>query len=142
MEDQIVTVKDKKDLVITMKPKTDELEEVTVVAFCQTKEGKCYRIHYNLESIGIKSSFQQPDYGNGRTSVRVIAYQRSGEPGKDNAEFFIRGVTTFGYKKILLILIDNNEVTTTELSRIQPDDIASFYYEGCHSNSPLWVSVV
>ena len=26
MEDQIVTVKDKKDLVITMKPKTDELE--------------------------------------------------------------------------------------------------------------------
>ena len=30
------------------------------------------------------------------------------------------------YKKDPLILIDNNEVTTTELSRIQPDDIASF----------------
>lgn len=56
----------------------------------------------------------------------MIAYQRSGEPGKDNAEFFVRGVTTFGYKKDPLILIDNNEVTTTELSRIQPDDIASF----------------
>ncbi len=41
-----------------MKPKTDELEEVTVVAFAKQKEGKRYRIHYNLESIGIESSFQ------------------------------------------------------------------------------------
>lgn len=56
----------------------------------------------------------------------LIAYQRSGEPGQDNAQFFIRGVTTFGYKKDPLILIDNNEVPTLELSRIQTDDIASF----------------
>src|SRR3546814_7755779 len=56
----------------------------------------------------------------------MIAYQRSGEPGEDNADFFIRGVTTFGYKVDPLILIDNVEVSTTELARIQPDDIASF----------------
>lgn len=56
----------------------------------------------------------------------IIAYQRSGEPGADNASFFIRGVTTFGYKKDPLILLDNNEVTARELARLQPDDIASF----------------
>lgn len=56
----------------------------------------------------------------------MIAYQRSGEPGLDNAEFFIRGVTTFGYKVDPLILIDNVEVTTTDLARLVPDDIASF----------------
>src|SRR5690606_9817193 len=56
----------------------------------------------------------------------MIAYQRSGEPGQDNADFFIRGVTTFGYKVDPLILIDNMEVTTTQLARLQPDDIASF----------------
>src|SRR5690606_34167986 len=56
----------------------------------------------------------------------VIAYQRSGEPGADNAEFFIRGVTTFGYKKDPLILIDNIELTSTDLARLNPDDIASF----------------
>ncbi len=28
----------------------------------------------------------------------MISYQRSGEPGEDSAEFFIRGVTTFGYQ--------------------------------------------
>jgi outer membrane cobalamin receptor len=29
----------------------------------------------------------------------VIAYTPSGQPGQDNAQFFIRGVTTFGYKQ-------------------------------------------
>ncbi|MEO7212613.1 TonB-dependent receptor [Mucilaginibacter sp.] len=56
----------------------------------------------------------------------VIAYQPSGQPGQDNASFFIRGVTTFGYKKDPLILIDNVELSTSDLARLQVDDIASF----------------
>lgn len=56
----------------------------------------------------------------------VIGFQRSGEPGADNAEFFIRGVTTFGYKVDPLILIDNVESSTTDLARLQVDDIESF----------------
>lgn len=56
----------------------------------------------------------------------IIAYQRSGQPGQDNASFFIRGVTTFGYKMEPLILIDNVELTANDLARLQVDDIASF----------------
>jgi TonB-linked SusC/RagA family outer membrane protein len=56
----------------------------------------------------------------------VIGYQRSGQPGQDNSQFFIRGVTTFGYKRDPLILIDNVELTTSDLARLQVDDIASF----------------
>ncbi|WEK35674.1 MAG: TonB-dependent receptor [Candidatus Pseudobacter hemicellulosilyticus] len=56
----------------------------------------------------------------------VIAYQTSGQPGQDNATFFIRGVTTFGYKKDPLILIDNVEMSSNDLARLQVDDIASF----------------
>ncbi len=56
----------------------------------------------------------------------LISYQRSGEPGADNAQFFIRGVTTFGVNNIPLILIDNVELTTQDLARLQPDDIESF----------------
>lgn len=48
----------------------------------------------------------------------VIVYQRSDEPEKDNANFFIRGVTTFGYKKDPLILLDNVEVTSDDLVRV------------------------
>jgi TonB-linked SusC/RagA family outer membrane protein len=56
----------------------------------------------------------------------VIAFQPSGQPGQDNANFFIRGVTTFGYRKDPLILIDNVEMTTSDLARLQVDDIESF----------------
>ncbi|GEP98880.1 SusC/RagA family TonB-linked outer membrane protein [Chitinophaga cymbidii] len=58
----------------------------------------------------------------------MISYQRSGEPGADNASFFIRGVTSFstGGKKDPLILLDGMESTPNDLARLQPDDIAAF----------------
>lgn len=57
----------------------------------------------------------------------VIAYQRSGEPGQDNANFLIRGVGSFGTGKIdPLILIDGMESTPTDLARMQPDDLSGF----------------
>ncbi|OQP62023.1 SusC/RagA family TonB-linked outer membrane protein [Niastella vici] len=56
----------------------------------------------------------------------VIAFQRSGQPGLDNSSFFIRGVTTLGYSNSPLILVDNIELTASDLARLQVDDIASF----------------
>lgn len=58
----------------------------------------------------------------------MIAYQRTGEPGADNASFFIRGITSFstGGKMDPLILIDGMESTVNDLARLQPDDIAAF----------------
>lgn len=56
----------------------------------------------------------------------VIGFQQSGQPGLDNSNFFIRGVTTFGYRQNPLILIDNVELTPNDLARLQVNDIASF----------------
>ncbi|HTJ14836.1 MAG TPA: TonB-dependent receptor [Dinghuibacter sp.] len=56
----------------------------------------------------------------------VIAFQRSGQPGADNSQFFIRGVTTLGYSASPLILVDNVELTANDLARLNVDDIASF----------------
>ncbi|WP_241237878.1 SusC/RagA family TonB-linked outer membrane protein [Pseudoflavitalea rhizosphaerae] len=56
----------------------------------------------------------------------VIGFQRGGQPGMDNSQFFIRGVTTLGYSNSPLILVDNVELTANDLARLQVDDIASF----------------
>lgn len=126
MQDQEVAVANKKQLFVTLKEKTDMLEEVTVVAFAKQKKESV------ISSItSVKPSELKVPSSNLTTSLAgrisgLIAYQRSGEPGQDNAEFFIRGVTTFGYKKDPLILLDNNEISSADLSKIQPDDIASF----------------
>lgn len=56
----------------------------------------------------------------------VIAYQPSGQPGLDNASFFIRGVTTFGYSEGPLILVDGVETSADIFARLNVDDIESF----------------
>lgn len=105
---------------------SEQLEEVTVVAFgTQKKSSMVSSIEtVNPKELKIPSSNLTTAMA-GRLSG-VVAYQRSGEPGADNTNFFIRGVTTFGYKKDPLILIDGIELTSTDLARLQPDDIASF----------------
>lgn len=127
MEDQIITVGDEKEINIIMEEKRRELDEVTVVAFARQKKES---VVSSISTIA-PSELQVPS-SNLTTSFAgrlagVISYQRSGEPGEDNASFFIRGVTTFGAgKKDPLILIDGVELTTNDLARLNTDDIESF----------------
>jgi TonB-linked SusC/RagA family outer membrane protein len=126
MESQIVDVGNQTTINVSMSEKTEELEDVTVVAFArQKKESVLASIEtVRPEELRIPASNLTTALA-GRMSG-IISYQRSGEPGQDNAEFFIRGVTTFGYKKDPLILIDGIELTANDLSRLHPDDIAAF----------------
>lgn len=102
------------------------LDEVVVVAFGTQKKKELVGASTSIKPSELKIPSSNLTTALAGRLAGMIAYQRSGEPGKDNADFFIRGVTTFGYKKDPLILIDNIEVTSTDLARLQPDDIASF----------------
>lgn len=128
MEKQTVEVGNSNVINITLKPKAEELNDVTVVAFSkQRKESVLASIETIRPSeLKIPSSNLTTAFA-GRVSG-LISYQRSGEPGQDNANFFIRGITTFGAdaKKDPLILIDGVELSTDDLARLNTDDIASF----------------
>lgn len=126
MEDYIFTVKDKKEVIITLKPKADELEEVTIVAFGKQKKESVVAAITTVNPGELKVPSSNLTTALAGNMAGVIAYQRSGEPGVDNADFFVRGITTFGANTNPLILIDNIELTSTDLARLQPDDIASF----------------
>ena len=126
METQTIPVIGKKELNVTLKPKVDELEEVTVVAFAKQKKESVISSITSVKPTDLKVPSSNLTTSLAGRISGLIAYQRSGEPGQDNAEFFVRGVTTFGYKKDPLVLLDNNEISSSDLSKIQPDDIASF----------------
>ncbi len=53
----------------------------------------------------------------------IIAVDRSGEPGQDVSEFWIRGISTFGANQSALVLIDGIE---GNLNDLDPSDIESF----------------
>ncbi|MDR1865451.1 MAG: TonB-dependent receptor [Bacteroidales bacterium] len=126
-ETAVVALENRRMIAVQLKPKTDELEEVTIVAFGkQKKESVISSIQtVNTKELRVPSSNLTTAFS-GRIAG-MISYQTSGEPGYDNAQFFIRGITSFGAGKVdPLILIDNVEMTTNDLSRLHPDDIASF----------------
>src|SRR5690606_16155221 len=111
---------------IIMSSDVSMLEDVVVVAYGTQKKKEVVGSVTSINPSELKVPSSNLTTALAGRLAGVIAYQRSGEPGLDNADFFIRGVTTFGYKKDPLILIDGVELSTTELARMQPDDIASF----------------
>ncbi len=111
---------------IVMEPVSSELDDVVVVAFGSQRKQDVIGAVTQVKPSDLKIPSSNLTTALAGRVAGMIAYQRSGEPGQDNAEFFIRGVTTFGYKVDPLILIDGVELTSTDLARLQPDDIASF----------------
>lgn len=111
---------------VVLKEDAKMLDETVVVAFAKQKKNS---VIGSIETIN-PSELKTPSTNLTNTLAGriagVISYQRTGEPGKDNANFFVRGVTTFGYSASPLILIDGVEVTSEDLARLEPENIASF----------------
>ena len=116
LESQTVEVGNKTFFEISLRPQVSELEEITVVGFGKQKKESVVASISTVKPSDLKVPSSNLTTALSGRLAGMISYQRSGEPGMDNADFFIRGVTTFGYKVDPLILIDNLEVTTTELA--------------------------
>ena len=128
LETKTIPIGDKTTLSIVLLPKANELDGVTVVAFAKQKKESVVGAITTVTPKDLKVPSSNLTTALAGRVAGMISYQTSGEPGADNAQFFIRGIGTFGSsaKKDPLILIDNLEVSATDLARLQPDDIASF----------------
>ena len=112
--------------VILLKEEGLSVDEVTIVAFSKQKKESVISSIATVKPKELKVPSSNLTTALAGRVAGLISYQRSGEPGQDNANFFIRGVTTFGYKADPLILIDGVELSADDLARLQPDDIESF----------------
>ncbi|MBD1424485.1 SusC/RagA family TonB-linked outer membrane protein [Sphingobacterium arenae] len=116
-----------KELIVHLAESGEGIEEVVVTAFGQRQRREAV--------VGSVASVKPGELRIPASNLTnamagqiagVIGFQRSGQPGQDNSQFFIRGVTTFGYRQQPLILIDNVELSTDDLARLNVDDIESF----------------
>lgn len=123
---QEIIVSDDSNINVIMKENLEALDEVQVVAFSKQKKSSVIGSVTTVKASELKQPSTNLTNSFAGRIAGMISYQRSGEPGQDNAEFFIRGVTTFGYKNNPLILIDGLQVEPSDLARIEPDNIASF----------------
>lgn len=108
---------------IGLSPDVSALDEVVVTGRSSQRK---------VSVVGAITSVEAQDLQIPATSVTnmlggrvpgIIAVTRSGEPGKDFSEFWIRGISTFGAKQSALVLIDGIE---GNLNDLDPSDIESF----------------
>jgi TonB-linked SusC/RagA family outer membrane protein len=123
---EIPIKKGQETLIVNFKRASSSMDDVVVIGFSKQRKKDVVGSVTTINPAELKVPSSNLTTALAGRLTGIIAYQRSGEPGQDNAEFFIRGATTFGYKKDPLILIDGIEYTATELARLQPDDIAQF----------------
>lgn len=122
-----ITVGDQREITVVLAEEKTQFSEIVVTAYNrkQQKEAVVGSVTtVRVDNLKVPAS----NLTNALAGqiAGVIAYQPSGQPGADNSNFFIRGVTTFGYKQSPLILIDNVELTASDLARLNVDDIESF----------------
>ena len=123
-ETQILEVGSMTNFIVKLKNAANELDEVTIVAFGKQRKESTVAAITTVDVGTLKVPSSNLTTALAGNVAGVIAYQRSGEPGQDNADFFVRGITTFGANTSPLILIDNIELTSTDLARLQPDEYA------------------
>lgn len=112
---------------VTLLPDLSSLDEVTVVGFGTQKKTSVISSIVTIDPKELKGPTSNLTTMLAGRVAGMVAYQRSGEPGGDNANFYIRGLGNFGSgKQDPLILIDGIESSNNDMARLQPDDIASF----------------
>ena len=118
----------KRDVIdVVMREDETTLEETVVVAFAKQKKNSVIGSIETITPAELKTPSTNLTNTLAGRIAGVISYQRSGEPGKDNANFFIRGVSTINSALAgPLILIDGVEMSTEDLARLEPENIASF----------------
>lgn len=122
-----IKVTDVKVLTITLSDQAQMLEGAVITAFgtAQKKEtvtGSIQTVRptdLKVPATSLSTAFA------GRLSG-VIAYQRSGEPGNNGANFFVRGVSTMSGATSPLIVMDGVEISQGDLNAIDPEIIESF----------------
>lgn len=121
-EDETFKVGTQTELKIKMVPVANELDEVTVVAYGTQKKASVIGSISTIDSKGLASPVGQLSTSLAGKLAGVVSMQRTGEPGA-GADFWIRGVNTFGANSTPLIIVDGVE---RSMDLVDVDDIASF----------------
>lgn len=119
---QVQPVRNRLEMDVTMEAEEGGLNEVVVVGY-----GKQRKISLIGAQTGVKIEELKQPVRNLSTLLAgrlagIIGVQRSGEPGYDDAQIWIRGISTFTDSRPL-VLVDGVE---RPFSNIDPEDIESF----------------
>ena len=111
---------------ITLADASNKLEDVVVVGFGVQKKESLVGAVQSVKPSDLQTSSSNLSTSFSGKIAGVIAVQKSGEPGADGANFWIRGISTFGSGQSPLLILDGVEITNQMLNNIPPETIETF----------------
>ncbi|MCM4163015.1 MULTISPECIES: TonB-dependent receptor [unclassified Arenibacter] len=108
---------------IVLEESTFGLEEVVAIGFGRQKKESVVGAIESIKPAELDVPIRSLSNSLAGRVSGVLAVQRSGEPGKDDAQFWIRGISTFTGNQNPLVLVDGIE---RPLSDVDPIEIESF----------------
>lgn len=119
-----IRIDGQRNINVVMEEDLQGLDEVVVVGYGQQKKESIIGAISTIKPTVLQTNQTRSLTNSMAGQISgVIAVQRSGEPGYDNSDFWIRGMNTFGANARPLVLIDGIE---RSLGNISPEEIESF----------------
>lgn len=107
---------------VIMNEDIKDLDEIVVVGMGKQRKASVIGSISTVQVAELKTASRSLTNSLAGRMAGVVAVQRSGEPGYDNANFWIRGISTFGENKTPLILVDGVE---RSMDNLDPEEIES-----------------
>ena len=121
-DDNDVEVGDQKEITVKMVPQADQLEGVVMVAYGVQRKASVIGSISTVDMEQLKVPVGQLSSTLAGKLAGIVVMQHTGEPGA-GADFWIRGMNTFGANSKPLVLVDGVE---RDMDLVDAEDIASF----------------
>ena len=118
-----ITIESSKDLTVVMEIAATVGDEVVVVGYGTQKKASVVSAISTVKGEELRMSTRSLSNNLAGQVAGLIAIKRSGEPGYDNSEFWIRGISTFAGGSTPLVLVDG---VPRSINDIEPDEIETF----------------
>lgn len=122
-EEQEIEVKSRTTLNVVLAAATNMIDDVVVVGYGTQKRSSVVGAISTINASDLRTPTSQLSSGLAGQLSGIIAVQTSGKPGANNANFYIRGVSSFQGSVNPLVLVDGIE---RNLNLIDTEDIESF----------------
>lgn len=124
--DQEILITGQNNVKIVMEEDITTLQDVVVVGYGTQKKASVVGSVQTIRPSELKVPATSLSQSFAGRLAGVIAVQRTGEPGADGANFWIRGVATTSGITSPLIILDGVQASMDDLNNIAPEMIESF----------------
>lgn len=123
---QEILIVNQKELKIRMEDDVTMLKDVVVVGWGKQKKESVVGAVQTIKPEELRVPSSNLSNALGGRLAGVISVQRTGEPGADASNFWIRGISSFSGGTSPLIFIDNIEASAGDLNALPPEAIEGF----------------